>query len=495
MRYRVCARRRVCSVVLLVVACCSVSSVVGQDAAETLQKAIYTEEAAGDLDKAYAMYEKIIADTKDNERIAARARLHLGIIHLKRGESAAAAKQFKQLIEKHADNAALVKQAMNLMPQQPKKAGLASLELKEVLETFRSKYVDEEVVARDLDEDAIRDVLKQLDPDADYLTAKQLEQMMITINEQLVGVGIMLSQDGERTLVKMPLAGGPAAKAGVIAGEEILEVDGTAVTGMRLSDLVRLIRGKIGTKVTLTLKSDDQELREVEITRATVKLESVSGSHLKDGEHVFQVRDEPSIGYIRISRFGKETTRQVKRAVNKIAKTDPKGLVIDLRSCPGGMLTASLEIADMFLKDGVLLTVETRTDSEEKRATNKEVLAGVPIVILVNNGTASAAEILSGTLQARRRAVVAGERTFGKGTVQSIHMLRSGNAIKLTSARFYLPNGRHLQRPADADEDSVWGVDPDKGLTFELTDDERRGLQQKGDAKDRVLDAAVEHLK
>lgn len=490
--------RRVSSfapVAALIVASFTSSEVMSQDAAETLQKAIYTEEAVGDLDKAIELYEKIIAASKEDQRISARARLHLGIIHLKRGESAAAAKQFNLLIEKHADQAGLVKQAKNLLPKRAKSTGLASLELKEVMETFRSQYVDEEVLVQDIDEEAIRDLLKKMDPDADYLTARQLADMMITINEQLVGIGIMLTQVDEQIFVKMPIAGGPAMNAGVLADDEIMEVDGKAVPGMKLAELVRLIRGRIGTKVILTLRNKDDKFRKVEIVRATINLKSVTGSGLKDGKDVYHLENDPSIGYVRIASFGKDTTRQFEQAIDGFAERDVKGLVIDLRNCPGGMLTSALEIADIFVNEGVLLKVESRKETQEKLATDKEKLAGVPIIFLVNSGTASAAEILSGSLQSRGRAVVAGERTFGKGTVQSIHRLRSGNAIKLTSARFYLPNGRHLQRPANADEDSDWGVNPDKGLAFELTADERRGFQTKDDTKDRVLDAAVEHLK
>ncbi len=269
---------------------------------------------------------------------------------------------------------------------------------------------------------------------------------------------------------------------------------------------IKRIRGAPGKMVRLKVREPSGDERIVPVVRRRVKLESLIGFKKEGDDWLYHVADDPTIGYLRILSMTNRTVEEFNDAIGSMDESEMKGLIIDLRDNGGGMLPAALDLADKFLNDGMLLKVRGRKpESRVFEAKDGEILANVPLVFLVNRNTASAAEILAGSLQARERAVVIGERTFGKGTVQALFPLKSGGAIRLTTAQFFLPNGRNLEKPQDATEDDRWGVDPDQEMAVTLTDEQREALSQHrnvlipapksdGRPEDPALNMAIDQL-
>jgi carboxyl-terminal processing protease len=309
----------------------------------------------------------------------------------------------------------------------------------EVFGRIKKDYV-EPVSDKELLENAIRGMISGLDPHSSYLDAEDYKELQIGTTGQFGGLGIEVGMEDGFVKVIAPIDGTPAQSAGVKAGDLIIRLDEKPVKGMTLHQAVSLMRGKVGTNITLTIiREGEEKPLKITITRDTIKVLSVRSKSLGDG-----------FGYVRISQFQANTGKNLVKAINKLKKENHgklKGLVLDLRNNPGGVLNAAVEVSDAFLKKGLIVYTKGRiADSEMKfTATPETQLDGAPLVVLVNGGSASASEIVSGALQDHKRALILGTRTFGKGSVQTILPLDNDTALKLTTARYYTPSGRSIQ--------------------------------------------------
>lgn len=329
---------------------------------------------------------------------------------------------------------------------------LASLPVEElrlftdVLDRIRKDYV-EVVEDKDLLEDAVRGMLTGLDPHSAYLDADAFKELQVGTTGEFGGLGIEVGMEDGFVKVISPIDDTPAQRAGVEAGDLIIRLDDKPVKGLSLSDAVKIMRGKKGEPIVLTIVRDgeDQPLK-IEVVRDVIRVKSVKQRVLDD-----------DFGYIRITQFQSKTARSLSQAVSELKEENGgplKGLVLDLRNNPGGVLNAAVEVSDAFLNEGLVVYTQGRVSESQLsfNATPGDLVDGAPIVVLVNGGSASASEIVAGALQDHRRAVIMGEPTFGKGSVQTILPLNNGSAIKLTTARYYTPSGRSIQAE---------GVDPD----------------------------------
>lgn len=308
----------------------------------------------------------------------------------------------------------------------------------EVFERIRSSYV-EPVDDRTLFENAIRGMLSSLDPHSAYLDEKGFEDLQNSTSGEFGGLGIEVGMEDGLVRVVSPIDDTPAARAGIQAGDYIIKLDGKSVQGMTLADAIGLMRGKPGSKIVLTIVRKGEEPKEITLVRARIEMTSVKGRLLEDG-----------YALIRISQFQVHTGRDFKREADKLrteAKGQLRGLVLDLRNNPGGVLDGAVSVSDAMLESGLIVSTRGRQSGtgQEFTATPGDVLAGLPVVVLVNGGSASASEIVAGALQDNRRALVVGTTTFGKGSVQSVLPLNASKGIKLTTARYYTPSGRSIQ--------------------------------------------------
>lgn len=309
-----------------------------------------------------------------------------------------------------------------------------------VFRTVREAYVDE-VKEPKLMQAAIRGLLTDLDPHSAYLDHEQTRSMDEMTEGAYDGIGLELVQQPDRSLLVIaPIDDTPADRAGLRSGDVIVAIDGEPIHAESVDAAVNDLRGPPGSEVRLTVLREGAEAPlELVVVRQTIRITSVRGKLL-----------EPGFGYLRISTFQGDTGPQVGSRVQALAKDNAgplSGLVLDLRSNPGGLLNAAVEAADAFLDSGVIVSTKGRMAfaNAEYRARPGDVLGGAPMVVLVDAGTASAAEVLAGALRDRQRALVLGTRTFGKGSVQSILPLDNGDSIKLTTARYYTPSGRSIQ--------------------------------------------------
>lgn len=309
----------------------------------------------------------------------------------------------------------------------------------EAYERIREEYV-ESIDESTLIRNAIRGMLEGLDPHSGYLDADDYQRLRDGTRGEFGGLGMEVGMEDGFIRVIAPIDGTPAEAAGIQPEDLIIRIDGASVKGLGLEESLNLLRGEPGTEVTLTvLRGNDDRPFEVVIERAIIEVRSVRTQLL-----------EPGYGYLRISQFQDRTGEAVLDAVDELMTENDgplKGLVMDLRNNPGGLLESAVAVADAFITSGVLVSTDGRVEraKDSFSATPSDVMEGAPLVVLVNAGSASASEIVAGALQDHRRAVVMGEPTFGKGSVQSIMPLRNATAIKLTTARYYTPNGRSIQ--------------------------------------------------
>ncbi len=316
-----------------------------------------------------------------------------------------------------------------------------------VLTLIRQNYVST-TDNKTLIKHAIEGMVDSLDPHSAWLTGERLTHLETITNGHFGGLGIRITQQDGHIRIITPLDDTPAGKANIQPGDIILAIDDQPIRGKNLQDVVELLRGSVGSKVQLTLDRSGQDAPiDVTLTRATIELKSVKHHMLA-----------PGYGYLRITQFQDNTAKAVKAALTKLSQHQPfYGLVLDLRNNPGGVLRAAVQTADYFLNDGLIVYTQGRDAASRVNfsATPGDMLHGLPLVVLVNAGTASAAEIVSGALQDQHRAVIAGQRTFGKGSVQSVVPLDDKHALKLTIARYYTPSGRSIQAE---------GIQPDINL-------------------------------
>ena len=318
--------------------------------------------------------------------------------------------------------------------------------------------------------EGIRGMLSSLDdPYTRFLDPREFKEMQIDTSGELSGVGIQLSldKDTKQLVVISPIEGSPASKAGVQPKDVILAIDGKSTKGMGTEDAVKLIRGQAGTTVTLTLKRKTQTL-DLALTRQRIELHAV--------EHQLNTTpDGGKVGYIRLKQFTATATKDMRLAVQDLEAKGVDGYVLDLRSNPGGLLVASVEIAREWLNEGTIVSTKTRDGIQDvKRATGR-ALTDKPLVILVNEGSASASEILSGALQDNRRALLVGQKTFGKGLVQSVRGLSDGSGMTVTIAKYLTPSGRDIHKH---------GIDPDVPVKMTALEAQRLKLEDLGTRRD-----------
>ena len=311
--------------------------------------------------------------------------------------------------------------------------------LSDIFSRIKSDYV-EDVEDKVLLENAIKGMLSGLDPHSTYLNPDEYKELKIGTTGQFGGLGIQVGMEDGFVKVISPIDDTPAFRAGIKSGDLIVRLDDKSVKGMSLNDAVKIMRGKPGSDIELTIvrKGEDKPLVIV-VTRAIIKVDSVKNRML-----------EPGFGYVRISNFQSKTPRDLLKAINSLKEEfgdELKGLVLDLRNNPGGVLNAAADVSDMFINKGKLVYTEGRIANSkfEFNAKPGDVMNDAPIVVLINGGSASASEIVAGALQDHHRAVVMGSKSFGKGSVQTIQELRSGGAVKITTARYFTPAGRSIQ--------------------------------------------------
>jgi len=307
----------------------------------------------------------------------------------------------------------------------------------EVYERIKHEYVDE-VDDHTLMEKAIRGMVAALDPHSAYLDTDEFEEIRLSTMGSYPGVGIEVAADNGAVKILRPIEGSPAQKAGLQPGDMIVKIDGEDI-GADLAGAIAKMRGSSGSVVRLTVRRPPStDLVEYSLKRAKVEVHSVAEDTL-----------EPGYGYVRITTFSETTAEDLNRAVATLKRDNPrgiKGLVLDLRNNPGGVLEAGVAVADAFLDSGVILTADGRTPDARFRmdATPGDLIEGAPLVVLVNGGTASASEIVAGALKDHGRALLIGHKTYGKGSVQTVMPLAYGGAIKLTTSRYFTPSGASI---------------------------------------------------
>lgn len=308
----------------------------------------------------------------------------------------------------------------------------------EVMTRIKSSYV-EDVTDQELIENAINGMLVSLDPHSSFLDAKSFKFMTQQTSGKFGGLGVEVTMENSVVKVVSPIDDTPAYKAGIKAGDYFTHIDGEEVVGMSLNEAVDKMRGKVGSKVVLTVVREGEKPKDYTIIREEIKIQSVK-SDIKSGDVV----------YIRISSFTDGADDEIKKAVkdaqNALGKK-LKGAVIDVRNNPGGLLDQSVAISDLFLEQGEIVSTRSRIKEDTVRysATKGDILNSLPIVVLINDGSASASEIVAGALQDHKRAVVIGEKSFGKGSVQTVMPLGEFGAMRITTARYYTPSGRSIQ--------------------------------------------------
>ncbi len=318
--------------------------------------------------------------------------------------------------------------------------------------------------------EAIRGMLASLDdPYTRFLDPKEFKEMKIDTSGELTGVGIQLSldKDTKELLVVSPINGTPASEAGVQPKDVIVTIDGQSTKGMSTQDAVRLIRGQEGTKVTLGLRRKGKVLQ-VPLIRARIEIHAVDSQ-------LNTTKDGIKVGYIRLKQFNANASKDMHVAIKKLEGDGAEGYVLDLRGNPGGLLEASIDIARQWLDEGIIVSTKTRDGIKDVRRANGNALTARPVVVLVNEGSASASEILSGALQDNQRGLLVGQKTFGKGLVQSVRGLSDGSGLTVTIAKYLTPSGTDIHKN---------GIKPD--VTAMISNDEIKNitLEQLGTEKD-----------
>lgn len=322
----------------------------------------------------------------------------------------------------------------------------------EIFGRIKSSYV-EPVEDKELIENAIRGMLSGLDPHSSYLDLDGFRELREGTSGEFGGLGIEVSMEDGFVKVVAPIDDTPAAEAGVEAGDLIIRLDDKPVKGMSLNDAVDIMRGEPGSIIELTIirEGQDKPLM-LKLTRAIIKVKSVKFETL-----------EPGYGYLRISTFQSPTAQNVRDAISQLKKDNDnklKGLVLDLRNNPGGVLDAAVDVSDAFINKGMIVYTEGRIDDADQKFHAKpgDMLNGAPIIVLINGGSASASEIVAGALQDHQRAVIIGSKSFGKGSVQTVMPLTNDTAVKMTTARYYTPNGRSIQADGIEPDIAIQGI-------------------------------------
>ncbi len=348
-------------------------------------------------------------------------------------------------------------------------------------QAIRTDYLNRDYTDSTAAYEAIREMLDSLeDPYTRFMDPQEFRNMQIDTSGELTGVGIQISQEEEteEIVVVSPIEDTPAFEAGIRSGDVIVGIDGQSTEGMDLSDAVNLIRGPVNSEVTLTVLRDGEEIN-FDLTRARIEIHPV--------RFAYHAEQEGGVGYIRLTQFSANAATEMREAIQELELRDVTGYVLDLRSNPGGLLYSSIDISRMWLSDGTIVSTVNREGTVDENVASDRALTDKPLVVLVDGGSASASEILSGALQDNNRAVLVGTKTFGKGLVQSVRGLGDGSGIAVTIAKYLTPSGRDI---------NTLGIEPD--FIVELTDDEREYLsadrERIGTEEDPQYSKAIEVL-
>ncbi|QQE66428.1 peptidase S41 [Leptolyngbya sp. BL0902] len=331
-------------------------------------------------------------------------------------------------------------------------------------EAVRTEFLGREYSSQEEAYAAVREMLEQLeDPYTRFMDPEEFRNMQIDTSGELTGVGIQISQDEEskEIVVVAPIEDTPAFEAGIRSQDVILQIDGESTEGMELNDAVSRIRGPVNSEVVLTIRRGEETL-EVPIIRARIEIHPV--------RHSVQPGPEGPVGYIRLTQFSANAASEMSEAIRDLEAQNVTGYILDLRSNPGGLLYASIDIAQMWLNEGTIVSTVNRQGVVDEEVASNRALTTRPLVVIVDGGSASASEILSGALQDNQRAVLVGTRTFGKGLVQSVRSLADGSGVAVTVAKYLTPSGRDINRH---------GIEPD--IPVELTEEQRERLASERD--------------
>ena len=308
--------------------------------------------------------------------------------------------------------------------------------LGETIEKIKSDYVDD-VKNKELVESAIDGMLSSLDPHSSFLNAESLKKMKIQTKGAFGGLGIEVTMENGFVKVISPIDDTPAYKAGVKAGDYITHLNGKSVVGLNLNEAVNKMRGPVGTKLKITIGRSNEEPFDLTIKRDVIKISSVNS------------RLEKDVGYIRITSFTEQTSKSTKEAIKKLKKgKNLKGYILDLRNNPGGLLEQAVSISDIFLEKGEIVSTRGKDlqNSEMYKAKPGDMIDGLPLVVIINSGSASASEIVAGALQDHKRAILLGTKSFGKGSVQTIIPVKPYGALRMTTAKYFTPSGKSIQK-------------------------------------------------
>lgn len=382
-------------------------------------------------------------------------------------------------------------------PQKDEDAELYRLFV-DALENVDRNYV-KKVNRRELIESAINGMLEGLDPYSNFIGPREIRQFDKQTKGKFGGIGVQIAtktKDDPYLVIQSPLYNTPAYNAGLLAGDRILKVNGESLKGLTQDEVVDRLTGAPGSEVKIVV-SHPPYAKEQEITlqRAVINIESVLGDeHASDDKWDYMLDKQNKIGYIRLNAFVQDTKDDLERALQQLLKDGMKALVVDLRYNPGGRLDSAISISDLFVESGrIVSTTGRNTESIHYDAQKEGTLPNFPMAVLVNHFSASASEILSACLQDHKRAIVVGERTWGKGSVQNVITLDDGKSVlKLTTSSYQRPNGKNIHRFKDATEKDEWGVRPDAGFEVVFSDADHRAYLQQRQKKDRIRGKASE---
>jgi carboxyl-terminal processing protease len=368
--------------------------------------------------------------------------------------------------------------------------------LVDTIDQVEQNYVNE-VDRHDLIEAAIRGVLGKLDPYSSYIGPDELGRFRTSMESEFGGIGIQISADDGQLQILSPMYGTPAYRAGLMAGDRIVEINGKSTDGLTLDEAVERLKGDEGTSITLSVVHPGKEAKEtVSLTREKIHIDTVLGDRRKaDGTWDYLIDPKQHIGYVRLTAFSRDTASQLQRVLTQLQSEHMRGLILDLRSDPGGLLSAAIEVSDLFVSQGRIVSTKGRSSPERTWDAHKEgTFEGFPMVVLVNRYSASASEIVAACLQDHKRAVVVGERTWGKGSVQNVIDLDDGHsALKLTTASYRRPNGKNIHRFPEAKDADEWGVMPDKGFEIKLSNSEMHALVLDRRSRDILLSPSAKN--
>jgi carboxyl-terminal processing protease len=345
----------------------------------------------------------------------------------------------------------------------------------------RTEYLERNYTNPEQAYEAIREMLGKLeDPYTRFMNPEEFQNMQIDTSGELTGVGIQIAKDekSDRLIVVSPIEESPAFEAGILSKDIITKIDGRDTLGMEVNEAVQLIRGERGTSVTLTIRRGEKEI-DYPITRDTIEIHPVRSR--------VENTNLGAVGYIRLNQFNANAARDMRDAIQELEAENVVGYILDLRSNPGGLLNSSIDIARMWLKEGTIVSTVNRQGEQDRKEAQNRALTDKALVVLVDGGSASASEILSGALQDNHRAKLVGTQTFGKGLVQSVRPLSNGSGLAVTIAKYLTPSGRDINKE---------GIPPD--FIHEMSDEERKQLQANianlGTVKDPQFSKALEVL-